>query len=58
MAPGHAVSGIANIGRGGRAAQYNWNRARASLGTATAGVLAKSIGTGEFQGGQAVSAQG
>ncbi|WIA23816.1 hypothetical protein OEZ85_013487 [Tetradesmus obliquus] len=58
MAPGHAISGIANIGRGGRAASYNWNRARASLGSATAGVLAKNLGTGDFIGGNTVGAGG
>lgn len=52
MSPGHAVSGIANIGRGGGVVAYSENRARSSLGTAQGGILTHNIGTGDFNGGQ------
>lgn len=46
MAPGHAVSGVTNIGRGGRAFTYTRSRTRSDLGSATGGVLAIGRGTG------------
>lgn len=46
-----SCAGIANIGHGGRSHTYSENRARASLGTASAGVLNYGVGTGDFTAG-------